>query len=116
MAKTSTAASRPAATAVSSEVFFLLLSLYLRCISALHFHLTIATDTAITNPKTPSGLSYEDTEFAYEPLLDANRDGDLMDILPDYLTEEICFPRNHAVKFYTKVVESMTKRVVVDED
>jgi hypothetical protein len=48
--------------------------------------------------------------------LDANRDADLMDILPDYLTEEICFPRNHAVKFYTKVVESMTKRVVVDED
>ncbi|KAH0005727.1 hypothetical protein KCU78_g12703, partial [Aureobasidium melanogenum] len=82
----------------------------------LHFHLTIATDEAITNPKTPSGLSYEDTEFAYEPLLDANRDADLMDILPDYLTEEICFPRNHAVKFYTKVVESMTKRVVVDED
>ncbi|KEQ62337.1 uncharacterized protein M437DRAFT_49074 [Aureobasidium melanogenum CBS 110374] len=83
---------------------------------ALHFHLTIATDEAITNPKTPSGLSYEDTEFAYEPLLDANRDSDLMDILPDYLTEEICFPRNHAVKFYTKVVESMTKKVVVDED
>lgn len=83
---------------------------------ALHFHLTIATDSAVTNPKTPSGLSYEDTEFAYEPLLDANRDADLMDILPDYLTEEICFPRNHAVKFYTKVVESMTKRVVVDED
>ncbi|CAD0108442.1 unnamed protein product [Aureobasidium uvarum] len=55
-------------------------------------------------------------KFAYEPLLDANRDADLMDILPDYLTEEICFPRNHAVKFYTKVVESMTKRVVVDED
>ncbi|TIA36979.1 hypothetical protein D6C78_05067 [Aureobasidium pullulans] len=82
----------------------------------LHFHLTVATDSAVTNPKTPSGLSYEDTEFAYEPLLDANRDADLMDILPDYLTEEICFPRNHAVKFYTKVVESMTKRVVVDED
>ncbi|KEQ78593.1 hypothetical protein M438DRAFT_350340 [Aureobasidium pullulans EXF-150] len=82
----------------------------------LHFHLTVATDSAVTNPKTPSGLSYEDTEFAYEPLLDTNRDADLMDILPDYLTEEICFPRNHAVKFYTKVVESMTKRVVVDED
>ncbi|KAI5198043.1 hypothetical protein E4T39_07014 [Aureobasidium subglaciale] len=82
----------------------------------LHFHLTIATDSAVTNPKTPSGLSYEDTEFAYEPLLDTNRDADLMDILPDYLTEEICFPRNHAVKFYTKVVESMTKKVVVDED
>ena len=39
-----------------------------------------------------------------------------MDLLPDYLTEEIVFPRTHAVKFYTKVIDSMTKRVVVDEE
>lgn len=83
--------------------------------TALHFHLTVNNDSSVMNPKTPSGLSYEETEFAYEPLLDDNRDRDLIDILPDYLTEEICFPRNHAVKFYTKVVESMTKKVVVDE-
>lgn len=70
----------------------------------------------MANPKTPSGLSYEDTEFAYEPVLDDDRDRDLVDILPDYLTEEICFPRNHAVKFYTKVVESMTRKIVVDEE
>lgn len=82
---------------------------------ALHFHLTVNNDSAVTNPKTPSGLSYEETEFAYEPLLDDNRDRDLIDILPDYLAEEICFPRNHAVKFYTKVVESMTRKVVVEE-
>lgn len=83
---------------------------------ALHFHLTVCNDSSVVNPKTPSGLSYEDAEFAYEPFFDEGRDRDLIDILPDYLTEEICFPRNHAVKFYTKVVDSMTKRVVVDED
>ena len=36
-----------------------------------------------------------------------------MDILPDYLTEEICFPRNNAAKFYGRVVDCMTKRVEV---
>lgn len=84
--------------------------------AALHFHLTISNDSSMSNPKTPSGLSYEDTEFAYEPLLDQNRDRHLIDILPDYLTEEICFPRNHAVKFYTKVVESMTRKIVMEEE
>lgn len=84
---------------------------------ALHFHLSIAHDaaTSTANPKTPSGLSYEEAEFAYEPLLDESRDRELMDLLPDYLTEEICFPRNHAVKFYSRVVDSMTKRIVVED-
>lgn len=82
---------------------------------ALHFHLSIANDTSHANPKTPSGLSYEEAEFAYEPLLDENRDRELLDILPDYLTEEICFPRNHAVKFYSRVADSMTKKIVVEE-
>lgn len=86
-----------------------------QAILALHFHLTINNDSSIVNPKTPSGLSYEDAEFAYEPFFDNSRDQDLIDILPDYLTEEICFPRNHAVKFYTKVVDSMTKKIVVEE-
>jgi hypothetical protein len=49
-------------------------------------------------------------------LLDENRDRELVDLLPDYLTEEICFPRNHAVKFYTRVVESMTKKIVVEDE
>lgn len=83
--------------------------------TALHFHLTINNDSSSTNPKTPSGLSYEDAEFAYEPFFDEDRDRELIDILPDYLTEEICFPRNHAVKFYTKVVDSMTRKVVIEE-
>lgn len=84
--------------------------------AALHFHLLVANDSSTQNPKTPSGLSYEEAEFAYIPFLDASRDRDLLDILPDYLTEEIYFPRNHAVKFYTKVAESMTKKIVVEAE
>jgi hypothetical protein len=82
---------------------------------ALHFHLGIANDSSISNPKTPSGLTYEEAEFAYEPLLDEGRDRDLMELLPEYLVEEICFPRNQAVKFYTKVLDSMMKKIVVEE-
>ncbi|KAK4544116.1 hypothetical protein LTR36_004614 [Oleoguttula mirabilis] len=82
----------------------------------LHFHLGVANDGGAANPKTPTGLSYEEAEFAYEPFLDESRDRELVDVLPDYLTEEICFPRSHAVKFFGKIMDSMTKRVVVDED
>ncbi|KAL1631663.1 hypothetical protein SLS54_000425 [Diplodia seriata] len=59
--------------------------------------------------------SYEEAEFAYTPLLDESRDRDLLDILPDYLTEEICFPRSSAAKFYAKVVDCMTKKVVIED-
>ena len=82
---------------------------------ALHFHLSVANDHN-NQPRTPSGLSYEEAEFAYEPFLDENRDRELLDLLPDYLQEEICFPRSHAVKFYGKVGDSMTKRVVVEDE
>ncbi|PNS21762.1 Monopolin complex subunit pcs1 [Sphaceloma murrayae] len=82
----------------------------------LHFHLSVNNDATQMNPKTPSGLSYEDAEFAYEPFFDEGRDRDLIDILPDYLTEEICFPRSHAVRFYTKIVDSMTKKVVIEDE
>lgn len=77
---------------------------------ALHFHLSIST-------AAEAAESYNDTEFIYQPLLDDNRDADLLDLLPDYLTEEISFPRGHAAKFFSKVVEAMSRRVeVVDED
>ncbi|KAJ9635869.1 hypothetical protein H2199_008222 [Coniosporium tulheliwenetii] len=76
----------------------------------LHFHLSVATEEA-----KASSTTYEDAEFAYTPLLDENRDRELLDILPDYLTEEICFPRSSAAKFYAKVGESLTRKVVVEE-
>ncbi|KAF5845538.1 hypothetical protein GGP41_003077 [Bipolaris sorokiniana] len=72
----------------------------------LHFHLTVA----------PGSSPSEETEFIYQPLLDEQRDKELLDILPDYLTEEICFPSAQAVKFYCKVLDSMNKKVVLEEE
>ena len=62
-----------------------------------------------------NSADYADAEFAYTPLFDEKNDRDLIDILPDYLTEEICFPRSSASKFYAKVVDCMTRKVVIDE-
>ncbi|KAJ4864519.1 chromosome segregation protein csm1/Pcs1 domain-containing protein [Trichoderma breve] len=58
-----------------------------------------------------SADSYEDVQFAYRPQLDASRDGDLIEALPDYLTEEITFPRNQAPKFYARVIKSLMERL-----
>jgi hypothetical protein len=52
----------------------------------------------------------------YQPLLNEQRDKELLDLLPDYLTEEICFPRGQAAKFYCKVVDSMSKKIVLEEE
>lgn len=67
----------------------------------LHFKLSIATN---------SEDSYEDTEFQYTPRLDNDRDRDLLELLPDYLSEEITFSRLNAAKFYGRVVETLTKK------
>jgi regulator of replication initiation timing len=77
------------------------------CITALHFHLTVSSS---------SDSAYEDVEFVYQPLLNEQRDKELLDLLPDYLTEEICFPRGQAAKFYCKVVDSMSKKIVLEEE
>lgn len=54
--------------------------------------------------------SYENVLFTYRPQLHPDRDGDLMDMLPDYLGGEISFPRNQASKFYAKVMKYLTER------
>lgn len=71
----------------------------------LHFQLSISN---------ASDQAFSDAEFVYTPLLDEKRDAELLDLLPDYLTEEICFPRNHVAKFYMKVLDSMAKRVEIE--
>lgn len=71
---------------------------------ALHFKLNV------TNESDGKPMSFEDTEFLYTPLLDQSRDRELLDLLPDYLTEEITFSRQHASKFYGRVVDTLTKR------
>ncbi|KAI9795026.1 MAG: hypothetical protein M1816_000046 [Peltula sp. TS41687] len=68
---------------------------------SLHFKLTI------TQPTTGN---YEDTEFIFTPLLDDERDRALIDVLPDYLTEEITFARENAERFYCRVTEAVMKR------
>ncbi|TID23663.1 Monopolin complex subunit pcs1 [Venturia nashicola] len=75
----------------------------------LRFHLYISHNTA--NPSTTSTpgnvTAYEDEEFAYLPILDQKNDRHLLEILPDYLQEEISFPRNAAPKFYEKIAKLM---------
>ncbi|KAJ0166620.1 Monopolin complex subunit pcs1 [Colletotrichum tanaceti] len=69
----------------------------------LHFKLEIESES--------SGDNYEEAHFTYKPQLDSNRDRDLIDMLPDFLVEEITFPRPHAAKFYARVIKSLTERI-----
>ncbi|KAG2416623.1 hypothetical protein HFD88_007838 [Aspergillus terreus] len=57
-----------------------------------------------------SSANFESAEFQYIPLLDENRDRELVDILPEYLTVDITFVRQQASKFYTRVIDALTKR------
>jgi hypothetical protein len=68
--------------------------------AALHFHLVV--------PKVSA--DYDKTEFQYLPHLDPNRDRDLVNLLPDFLTVDITFVRGQAAKFYTRVIDALTKR------
>lgn len=72
---------------------------------ALHFKLFVDAEDAKTS-------TFEQTDFLYQPLLDASRDRDMMELMPDYLTEEITFCRQDAAKFYARVLETLTKRRV----
>lgn len=78
-------------------------------ISALHFKLFVDAENAKT-------ASFEQTEFLYTPLLDGNRDKDLIEIMPDYLAEDITFERDVAAKFYARVVKTLTEKVEFDEE
>ena len=71
-------------------------------VTALHFKLALENSDVAT--------SYEELQFTYLPQLNADRDSDLVEILPDYLTEEIDFLRPHASTFYRKVSKSLTER------
>lgn len=68
---------------------------------ALHFKLALSAEP---------GVSFDETEFSYMPRLDANRDRDLIAVLPEYLSEDITFSRPQAAKFYSRVVDTLTRR------
>lgn len=76
---------------------------------ALHFKLVVELDG---DGRT---TSFEETEFLYTPLLDPNRDKDMIRLLPYYLKEDITFNRHHAAKFYSRVVDALTKKVDDEE-
>ncbi|KAI0840842.1 chromosome segregation protein Csm1/Pcs1-domain-containing protein [Hypoxylon sp. FL0890] len=68
----------------------------------LHFKLAVGSDELTEKLDEP--------QFIYMPQLDAARDQALIDILPDYLVEEITFPQSHAARFYSRVMRSLTER------
>jgi hypothetical protein len=70
---------------------------------ALHFKLS-----AINEKPTES---YEEAHCQYIPQLDPSRDKALMEVLPDYLVDEISFPRPQAAKFYARVVKALTEKL-----
>jgi hypothetical protein len=69
----------------------------------LHFKLSIVPED--------KSEDFDDIQFTYLPQLDSNRDRALLEILPDYLTEEITFPKLHAAKFYSRVMKFLTERI-----
>ncbi|KAK6214438.1 hypothetical protein LQW54_004345 [Pestalotiopsis sp. IQ-011] len=69
----------------------------------LHFKLSVTPDD--------QSEDLDDVQFMYMPQLDSNRDSDLLEFLPDYLTEEITFPRAHAAKFYSRVMKFLTEKL-----
>lgn len=54
--------------------------------------------------------SYENVQYTYRPQLNQSRDEALIDVLPEYLTEEITFSRTQASNFYTRVFKSITEK------
>lgn len=72
----------------------------------MHFKLALDSDEV--------GENYTDAHYTYSPQLDPNRDGDLMDILPEYLVDEITFKRPYAAGFYTRLIKSLTENL--DQD
>ncbi|KAK3391023.1 chromosome segregation protein Csm1/Pcs1-domain-containing protein [Podospora didyma] len=72
----------------------------------LHFKLAIGG-----GPDASATDNYDEAQFLYMPQLDANRDRALVDMLPDYLVEEISFPRQQAAKFYARVTKALTEQV-----
>ncbi|KAK2760236.1 Glycosyl phosphatidyl inositol anchor synthesis [Arachnomyces sp. PD_36] len=67
----------------------------------LHFKLAVAEEGV--------SESFESAEFHYMPLLDSNRDKDLIEVLPDYLTVDITFSRQQSAKWRESTTTPFTK-------
>lgn len=67
--------------------------------SALHFKLAVTNDDPAKD--------YDAAQYIYTPQLDPSRDRALIELLPDFLTTEIAFPRAQLAKFYIRVVRAL---------
>lgn len=75
---------------------------YTNCLRlALHFKLAVGIEK--------SAETYDESQCSYVPQLDPSRDRELMELLPEYLVDEITFPRPHAAKFYARVMRALTE-------
>ncbi|CAK7270593.1 hypothetical protein SEPCBS119000_004171 [Sporothrix epigloea] len=72
---------------------------------SLHFKLCINEEDAADNNDADSA------QFVYVPQLDARRDAALIEMLPDYLVEEISFSRMQAAKFYKRVTQALNEEL-----
>ncbi|KAJ6786840.1 hypothetical protein PWT90_10116 [Aphanocladium album] len=68
----------------------------------LHFKLGLS--------RISSSNRYENSTVRYSPQLQADRDADLIDRLPEYLVEDIDFARPQMANFYPKVVKALRDR------
>lgn len=65
--------------------------------------------------KARSSPNSTELEFLYRPQIHAERDKELISIMPEYLTEELTFERGVASKFYARVVKTLVEKVIVEE-
>ncbi|CAP71501.1 uncharacterized protein PODANS_6_1390, partial [Podospora anserina S mat+] len=65
--------------------------------AALHFKLTMSSGDG------------DESQCEYNPMLDTNRDRALIDVLPEFLVDEIAFPRAQAGKFYQRIMRALNE-------
>lgn len=76
--------------------------------TALHFKLFV-------DQENTKAASSQENVYLYTPMLNTDRDRDLIEVMPDYLTEDITFDREVAAKFYARVVKTLTEKPAEEE-
>lgn len=68
----------------------------------MHFKFAVGNDKSVEGDEEP--------QCQYIPQLDPSRDKELKELLPDYLTDEIVFPRVQVERFYSRVIHALTEK------
>ncbi|KFX93247.1 hypothetical protein O988_06906, partial [Pseudogymnoascus sp. VKM F-3808] len=69
----------------------------------LHFKFGLPND---------KNADYDESQCHYVPQMDPSRDEELKDLLPEYMSEELTFPRPQVDKFYARVVKALTEKPI----